>query len=173
MKLKKLIVSEDFIKLNSNYNLKPGGKGGWFSAKKFGADNVMRRPEVAAKVSASLKLAITQEERLTRSIRMMKMRADGTIVKPSGWNHTEETKILISKALTGMRGWNKGLKMPPESKEAKENKSKAAKLRALNQDMGALTRGKIRSPRLSCIICRKPMYVKQFDRFHVGGKCWK
>jgi hypothetical protein len=171
--LEKTIVTEDFVKLNSNYNLKPGGKGGWFSAIKFGDENVMRRPDVAAKVSASLKRSITEEERRVRSDRMKKLRNNGTIIKPTGWAHSESAKEKISKGLTGKTAWNKGKTMPKESELTRKKKSESAKIRAQKQDMGALTRGKSRSPKVSCIKCRKTMYVHQFENFHGNGKCWK
>lgn len=167
------MVTPELIKSGTVYNLNTGGHGGWHHAIKYGKDNVMSRPEVAAKVSASIKSSITHEERKRRSDGMKIMRANGTVVKPKGWTHSEETRRKISIALTGKPNSNKGKNRFPDTAETKINKSSSAKKRAQTQDIGALTRGKIRSPKISCIHCKNAMYEGRFTDHITRGKCWK
>lgn len=141
--LEKEIVTPELIESRQSYNLNTGGKGGWYHVDLSGDKNPMKRPEVAAKVSESIKKSITEEERKARSERMKKMRADGTVTKPKGWTHSEESKQKMSASRTGQEPWNKGVTGYSETALSKANKSDAAKKRIANGfDMGALGRGK-------------------------------
>lgn len=141
--LEKEIVTPELIESRQSYNLNTGGKGGWYHVDLAGDKNPMKRPEVAAKVSESIKKSITEEERKARSERMKKMRADGTVSKPKGWTHSEESKQKMSASRTGQEPWNKGVTGYSETALSKANKSDAAKKRIANGfDMGALGRGK-------------------------------
>lgn len=140
--LEKMIVTPELISSGLVYNLNAGGHGGWHHAIKIGNQNVAKRPEVKKKISDTLKANMTDGERAKRSERMSRLRSNGTIVKPMGWTHSQETRDKISERTRGRKSWNKGLKLPLESADIRRRKSAAAKLRASQQDMGALTRGK-------------------------------
>jgi len=53
----KQIVTPEFIKDKENYNLKPGGEGGWYSVNASGMNlgdgNVMKNPEIAKRCGVS------------------------------------------------------------------------------------------------------------------------
>lgn len=141
--IESILVDDNFIKRIDTYNLKTGGRGGWSCAVKYGDDNVMRRSEVARKVSDSIKASITPEERKRRSDRMKENRQNGTVkARPAGWKMTEEQKEKLSKKLTGKSNPLKGKKRGPDSEESRNNKRAAAIKRSATRDMGALTRGK-------------------------------
>lgn len=165
------VVTPSLVDSAMCYNLNVGGRGGWYHARRFGADNCMSRREVVVTVQAGIRAALTDAERAARSERLRANRANGIVVKPSGWKHTEAAKQKMSAALTGKPAPNKGRTMPPDTRETQANKAAAAKIRAATMDMGALTRGKVRSPKCSCTRCRKIMYVKQFAT-HERGRCW-
>ena len=138
----KEVVTPELIESRLCYNLNVGGKGGWYHVDHSGDNNPMKRPDVAAKVSASIKASMTDEERARRSERMKKMRADGTVTKPSGWKHSEEAKAKIKAKRALQTNTTKGLRYF-DSDETKAKKKLAAQKRvAEGRDMGALTRGK-------------------------------
>lgn len=142
--LEKELVTPVLIESKMCYNLNVGGKGGWYHVDKRGDNNPMKNPITAKKVSDGIKASMTNEERAKRSERMKKMRADGTITKPKGWNHTEESKQKMRDALIGKPSKRKGVpQSKPDSEETRKNKSLGALRRMENGfDMGALTRGK-------------------------------
>ncbi len=141
--VEKELVTPELIQSSKCYNLNVGGKGGWYHIDNRGDKNPMKNPKIAKKVSESIKKSLTEEERKIRSDRMKKLRNDGTIIKPSGWNHTEESKQKMSQSNKGKQAWNKGRTDLKDSPATKENKKIAALKRMENGfDIGALTRGK-------------------------------
>lgn len=149
-----LVVDEQFIRRPDVYNMTPGGRGGWRHAVKYGDDNVMRRPEVAAKVAASIKANMTETERARRSKTMSAMRRNGTVSRATGWKHTAGSKALMSERRAGGPAWNAGISTGPEPDSVREAKRAAAKKRAATQDMGALGRGKTYTMRkITCPHC--------------------
>ena len=168
--LEKSIVTPALISSGEVYNLNTGGHGGWHHCIKYGRDNCMSRPEVAAKVGSGIRRAITADERERRAVRMRENRKNGTVVKPAGWTHSADTKHKISVKNLGKKAWNKGKKMPPESTEVCKIKSDSAKKRSLNQDMGALTRGKkFNMKKRTCPNCGIIGSGGNMSRFHFNN----
>lgn len=161
------IVNTDFVNDDNTYNLTLGGKGGWYYAIKRGDDNWTRRPGASEILSAAIKKSITPEIKHIRAKRMSQMRKDGTVIKPKGWCHSEESKKLMSENRKGITAWNKNMQVGNESVEVRQKKSAAAKVRAAKQDMGALGRGKKYNMRVvECPHCGKIGKGGNMSRFH-------
>lgn len=165
--IEKRIVTPELISSGNVYNLNTGGHGGWHHAIKRGDENWTRQPGASEKISKAVKNSITPEMRLERSKRMSQLRNDGTIIKPVGWTHSEESKKKMSENLKGKVAWNKGIKTGEDSIETKKKKSEAAKRRSAQQDMGALTRGKTYNMReMKCPHCGLVGKGGNMTRFH-------
>lgn len=166
------LITEELLADKRCMNLMLGGEGGWSHIELRGDKNPMRRPEIAKKVSDSLKASITPEDRLARSKRMSTIRAAMTVQPRQGKFHSAESKALMSLNRCGKGGWSKGLKLGPDSQETKDKKRQAALTRvAAGYDMGALSRGIIKILKeVQCPHCGLKGKGPNMTRYHFD-KC--
>jgi hypothetical protein len=137
------IVNEELLEDPLCMNLKLGGAGGWDHIDIRGDNNPMRRPAVAAKVAMSGAKSWTPDRREQMSKQMHEMRNAMSVQPRAGKHHTEESKALMSQNRHGKGGWNRGLKLGPDTDETRKKKQQAALKRVESGfDMGALGRGK-------------------------------
>lgn len=97
------LVSEEFIKEDTNYNLAPGGKGG------FAYETSIKGNIVAAKKVKHLHATCdifrkTHKKHIEKAVKVCKEKYPDGIWK--GKKHTEETKLKMSKSNTHMKGSN-------------------------------------------------------------------
>jgi len=100
----KEIVTEEFVKDITTYNICHGGKGGWSYINYSGLRTKGHNNDMYKKVSASL----TGRSNLHSSENMKKLHADGKIKYNTFKNkhHTDETKRKISEANSKLIGEN-------------------------------------------------------------------
>jgi hypothetical protein len=101
------LVSEEFVKEDTNYNLCPGGHGGWGYVNTTGLRNSGHDKEMYDKVSQTLKSKPKECHNHPNKIKALKqMHLDGKIRYDTftGKNHTEETKRKIAEANSKMIG---------------------------------------------------------------------
>lgn len=165
------IVNDELLRDPLCMNLKVGGDGGWDHIDQRGDRNPMRRPDVVEKVRLANKNP-SDDLRKLRSDNMKRTRSEMVIQPRLGVKHTEKSKQLMSENRTGKGGWNKGLKLGPDSEETIEKKRLAGIRRVQNgQDMGALSRGKTKNMKhVTCPHCGKDGRGPNMTRFHFD-KC--
>ena len=110
------LVSEEFIKENTNYNLKIGGEGGWDYIKSKYPNGTMYgkllKPEAKKLISDIMKERYITDAEYYHS-QKLHMRTIGKISQKNnpngtfyGKTHSEETKLKMSKSNTHMKGSN-------------------------------------------------------------------
>jgi hypothetical protein len=104
------LVTEEFCLKEDNYNLCPGGKGGWGYIRSEMKNNLSFANEVGKKISMGL-LSAYKDGRI---------RNDGIHNPRYNQKLSEETKQKISLANKGKSAWNKNLKSKKEYKRVSQ-----------------------------------------------------
>lgn len=99
------IVDKDFVGRTDTYNLNPGGKGGWDYVNSLNLPNPMKTPEIAKKVSDSIKNTIAKNPEKYKVISI----ANWAIASKNkiGSKHSAETSLKQSISLKEYYSKNK------------------------------------------------------------------
>ena len=96
----KEIVNEEFIKLNTNYNLKLGGDGGFEHIDCSGENNCMKNSKTAKKVGNALKLKYLYDDEFASGLRERALKGLKIACElRKGQTDSEETKTKRNNTL--------------------------------------------------------------------------